>query len=124
MEAPQGKHTGNWLLPLLKVRIWLSEFAQHNELQTTLVWAGLIGFLAGTSSVAFRKLTDGLHWLFTHCGPGYVDSFSHLPPWQRLVTPAAGGVLAGLTLYFGARLNRRKSSTDYMEAIVLGRGSL
>ena len=47
-----------------------------------------------------------------------------MPGWQRLVTPAAGGALAGLTLLLGARLNRRKSSTDYMEAIVLGTGKI
>ena len=47
-----------------------------------------------------------------------------LPHWQRLVTPAAGGALAGLTLLLGSRLNRRKSSTDYMEAIVLGSGRI
>ena len=124
MEAPQGRHTGNWLLPLLKLRIWLAEFAHHNELQTTLLWAGLIGFLAGTSSVGFRKLTDGIHWLLTHSWHGYVETFALLPWWQRLATPAAGGALAGATLYFGARLNRQKSSTDYMEAIVLGSGSI
>ena len=33
-----------------------------------------------------------------------------------------GGVLAGTTLLFGSRLSRRKSSTDYMEAIVVGDG--
>ena len=124
MEAPQGRRTGNWLLPLLKLRIWVTDFAQHNELQTTLLWAGLVGFLAGTSSVAFRKLTDGMHWVLTHHGPGYVNTFRDLPWWQRLITPAIGGTLAGLTLYFGARLNRHKSSTDYMEAIVLGGGSI
>ncbi len=66
MEAPQGRRTGNWLLPLLKLRIWLAGFAEKNELQVTLFWAGVVGFLAGASSVAFRKLTEGLLWLFTH----------------------------------------------------------
>ena len=124
MDAPQGRRTGQWLLPLLKVRIWLAEFVRHNQLQTTLVWAGIVGFLAGASSVAYRKLTDLIHALLTGHDLGHVETFRLLPDWQRLVTPAAGGALAGLTLLLGARLNRRKSSTDYMEAIVLGSGQL
>ncbi len=124
MDAPQGRRTGQWLLPLLKVRIWIAEFVQHNQLQTTLVWAGVVGFLAGASSVGYRKLTDLIHALLTGHSLGQVETFRALPDWQRLVTPAAGGALAGLTLLLGARLNRRKSSTDYMEAIVLGSGQL
>ncbi len=124
MDAPQGSRTGRWLLPLLKLRIWLAKFARHNELQTTLVWAGLVGFLAGASSVGYRKLTDVIHYFLTGHALEYVKTVQAMPSWQRLVTPAAGGALAGLTLLLGARLNRRKSSTDYMEAIVLGSGQL
>ena len=124
MDAPQGRRTGNWLLPLLKARIWLGEFARHHSLQTTLGWAGVVGFLAGASSVGFRKLTDVIHATLTGHDLGHVETFRLLPDWQRLVTPALGGALAGLTLLLGARLNRRKSSTDYMEAIVLGSGNI
>ena len=124
MAAPQGRRTGNWLLPLLKLRIWLAGKAEQNELQVTLLWAGVVGFLAGTSSVGFRKLTEAMLWLYTlHRGPA-VEVFNRLPSWQRLATPALGGLLAGLTLLLGARLNRRKSSTDYMEAVVVGNGQI
>ena len=124
MEAPQGRRTGNWLLPLLRLRIWLAGLAEKNELQITLFWAGVVGFLGGAASVGFRKLTEGLLWLFTHRHGAYVDVFRVLPPWERLATPAAGGLLAGLTLLFGARLQRGKSSTDYMEAVVVGTGQI
>ena len=124
MDAPQGRFTGNWLLPLLKLRIRLAGFATQNETQVTLFWAGLIGFLGGAASVGFRKLTDGMLWLFTHQTGGQVEAFRLLGPWERIVIPAAGGLLAGLTLLFGARLQRRKSSTDYMEAIVVGTGEI
>ena len=124
MDPQKGRRTGNWLLPLLKLRIWLEEGARPNELQTTLVWAGFIGFMAGGSSVCFRKLSEGMEWLLTRHTGEYVDTFTQMPPWQRLVTPAVGGLLAGLTLMLGARLNRQKSSTDYMEAIVLGTGAI
>ena len=124
MDDPAAPTSRRWLLPLLKVRIWVSEFAHHNELQTTLFWAGVVGFLGGASSVGFRKLCEGLLWLFTRHVGEYVVTFSQLPDWQRVAVPTLGGLLAGLTLYLGARLNRQKSSTDYMEAIVLGQGMI
>ena len=124
MEAPQGRNTGRWLLPLLKLRIWLAGFAEKNELQVTLMWAGVVGFLGGASSVAFRKMTEGMLWLFTQHHGSYVQVFADLPDWQRLLTPALGGLLAGMALLLGARLNRRQSSTDYMEAVVVGTGQI
>jgi len=42
--------------------------------------------------------------------------------WGCLLVPAVGGLLAGLVLLFGQRLAPGQSSTDYMEAIVIGSG--
>ena len=102
------------------MRIW--EVVHPGELQRTLVWAGLIGFLGALSSVAFRNVIQGVHWLLTNHTSSYVDTFAHLVWWKRLLVPAIGGLFAGLTIFFGNRLNPGKSSTDYMEAIVLGDG--
>ena len=124
MDAPQGRRTGTWLLPLLKLRIWLAGFAEKKELQVTLFWAGIVGLLAGASSVGFRKLVEGLLWLYTRQWGVPTEVFRLLPWWHRLVIPACGGLLAGLTLLFGARLQRGKSSTDYMEAVVVGNGQV
>jgi len=109
-------------LPWLKLRVRLSEFIRPNELQVTLFWAGVIGFMGALASVGFRKLSEGVHWLLTHQGPGYVDSAMRMDPWHRLLVPVVGGLLGGLTLYFGTYFSRRKTTTDYMEAIVLGDG--
>lgn len=114
--SPQG------LRILLRLRVWLSEIIRPNELQVTLFWAGVIGFAGACASVGFRKLTSGVHFLFTQQGGGLVDSFEHLTGMQRLLVPALGGVLAGIVIFYGMRWGRRKSSTDYMEAIVLGDG--
>ena len=67
-------------------------------------------------------MTEGSPLPFHRRTAGYVATFAALPPWQRVAIPAVGGALAGLTLFLGARLYRQKSSTDYMEAIVLGSG--
>ncbi len=122
MQSARESFVRRRLLPLLKLRVWISELIRPSELQITLFWAGIIGFLGAVSSVAFRRLTDFVHWLLTQRHDGFVESFAHLTWWQRLATPAVGGLLAGFTIFFGMRLRRAKISTDYMEAIVLGDG--
>lgn len=111
-----------WQLKRLKALVWFSELFKPSDLQRTLVWAGIIGFLGALSSVWFREMAQhALKWFTGHSG-GYVASFEALVWWKRLLVPMLGGTFAGLTLYFGARLKPGKSSTDYMEAIVLGDG--
>lgn len=109
----------------LRLRVWLAETFRPTELQQTLFWAGVIGFTGACSSILFRSATALVHRLMTRQnGGGFVESFMHLPTWERLALPAVGGVLAGLALSLGLRWHRAKSSTDYMEAIVLGDGIL
>lgn len=109
---------------LVRVRIWLSEHVRFTELQVTLLWAAMIGFAGAWSSIFFRDATELLHRVATGHGGGYVESFRLMPDWKRVVVPAAGGLLAGVTLYFGSRFKARENSTDYMEAVVVGDGNL
>jgi len=123
MDAPPAGLFGRWLVPLLKLRLWVTEHLRPGYLQITLFWAGVIGVLGASASVAFRYLTGIVQSMLTGQNNGLVETFTNLKPWQALMVPTAGGVLAGVTLYFGARLkSRTKSSTDYMEAIVIGDG--
>lgn len=110
------------LYALLKLRIWVGEWFRPTELQITLFWAGIIGFIGALASVGFRWLIQAVHWLFTRQTGGHVEAFAHLPMWERILIPTLGGLLAGLTLLLGKRWKRNKISTDYMEAIVLGDG--
>lgn len=123
VEAARQKHRA-LLLSLLKLRVWIAERFRPSELQVTLFWAGVVGFTGALSSVLFRILTDAVHWLMTQRGGGLVESFELLPWWQRLLTPALGGALAGATILYGGRFAGKKSSTDYMEAIVLRDGTI
>jgi CIC family chloride channel protein len=64
-------------------------------------------------------------FLFTGSEATIITSFERLPLWQRFLVPVIGAVLAGLTLWIGNRLIanvRQKSTTDYMEAVVVGNG--
>ena len=123
-ETPGPARLRRYLLPLLKGRVWLGERFEPTELQITLLWAGLVGFCGGLSSILFRKATNVVHLLLTGSDENLVDSFTHMAHWQRLMTPMLGGALAGAAILFGMRFSRRSKSTDYMEAIVLGEGNV
>ena len=123
-ENPKPARLRPHLLPLLKLRVWLGERFRPTELQVTLLWAGLVGFLGGVSSLLFREATKVIHLLLTGSDQGLVESFIEMPHWQRFITPVLGGALAGATILFGMRFSRTSKSTDYMEAIVLGEGNV
>jgi CIC family chloride channel protein len=110
---------------LLFLRVQLAQVYRAAERHRILFWAGVVGILGGLSSVLFRKLLELLATGLTGGSGGMVAIYSGLPPWQRLITPALGGIAAGLILHFGGKLtSKRKNTTDYMEAVVLGDGYL
>lgn len=112
------------LLQLLKWRVWIQEKLQPSEWQMTLVWAAVAGFLGAIAAILFTFLTEGVHKLFTGSNAGVVESMRQLPWWWVVAIPALGGLLGGLVLKYGRRIAPGKSSTDYMEAIVIGSGRL
>lgn len=109
----------------LKFLVWFQERLRPTDLQVTLIWAGVIGFCGGVSSIAFRVATSIVHKILTgSSAPGLVESFSQMPRPLRLLVPAVGGLMAGAILQFGTRLRGRVTTTDYMEAVVLGDGKI
>ena len=122
LSAPQVLRTG--LRRMLALRIWIAEKLRPSQWQTILLWAGLAGVLGALGSIGFKLATEGIHQLLTGSREGVVESFRVIPWWARLTVPAAGGLLAGAILLLGKRLVPGQSSTDYMEAIVIGTGHL
>lgn len=112
------------LLWLLRWRVWVQEKLQPSEWQITLIWAAVAGFLGALTSNLFSLLTERVHEWFGNSSLGVVDSMAKLPWWGCLLVPTLGGAVAGLILMFGERLTRAQSSTDYMEAIVIGSGRI
>jgi CIC family chloride channel protein len=112
------------LLRLLRWRLWIQEKLQFTEWQVTLLWAALAGLIGALAAMLFSVLAEGIHELLTGYSSGVVETMRQLPWWARILVPALGGLLAGLTLLFGKHLTRNQSSTDYMEAIVIGSGDL
>ncbi|MBS0633557.1 MAG: ClcB-like voltage-gated chloride channel protein [Verrucomicrobia bacterium] len=112
------------LMRLLRWRLWIQEKLQFTEWQVTLLWAALAGFLGALAAMLFTVLAEGIHELLTGYSAGVVETMRSLPWWARILVPATGGLLAGLTLLFGKHITRGQSSTDYMEAIGIGSGHL
>ena len=126
-KSPPQQYPSDLLRQFLKLKLWVVERFRIGERQFMLVWAALIGLLGALAAEVFRRATDILHYLATGSDSEIISSFARLPLWQRVAVPTAGGLLAGLTLWIGNRLTsrlRQKSTTDYMEAIVVGSGSI
>jgi CIC family chloride channel protein len=112
---------------LLKIKVWLVERLRLGDRQFMLLWAALIGLLGALAAESFRKASDVVHYLATGSESEIISSFAKLPIWQRIAVPTVGGFIAGLILWFGNRLAgrlRQKTTTDYMEAIVVGSGNI
>jgi len=126
-ESPQQQYPIALIRQLLRLKLWLVERFRIGERQFMLVWAALIGLLGALAAELFRRATDLLHYFATGSDSEIISSFARLPLWQRVAVPTVGGLLAGLTLWIGNRLTSRlnqKTTTDYMEAIVVGSGSI
>jgi CIC family chloride channel protein len=112
---------------LLILKVWIVEHLRLSDRQVTLLWAAVIGFFGALAAESFRKATQILQFIGTGHRSSIINSFEYLPLWQRFVVPTVGGLLAGVTLWFGNRLIssiRQKSTTDYMEAVVVGNGKI
>ncbi|MCA8959942.1 MAG: ClcB-like voltage-gated chloride channel protein [Planctomycetes bacterium] len=107
---------------LFRLRVWLAVVLRPTELQVLLVWAGIIGVVGALSSHLFRAATDAIHAFATGNPGNYVESLAGVAWWRRILVPAVGGAIAGAVLHYGARLRRSETSSDYMEAIVVGDG--
>jgi len=109
---------------LLRLYGRLAKWINPSEIQATLLWAGLVGFIGGFSAILFRYALQGILWSWTGHTGSLEQVASELAWWQRFIIPAAGGLTAGLVLHFGARFGKGHRSNDYMEAVAVHRGLL
>ena len=85
-----------------------------------LLIAALIGVLAALAVAGFRHAMLLLEWLFLSNNTGsLVNAATNLSPLRRMLTPALGGLAAGLLLWGWQKFNRLRpqAPTDYMEAL-------
>jgi CIC family chloride channel protein len=90
-----------------------------------LLIATITGVLAALAVAVFRHAMYLLEWVFLSNESGsLVDAAAALSPWRRVLTPALGGLAAGLLLWGWQRLTAQRphAPTDYMEALETGDG--
>jgi CIC family chloride channel protein len=83
----------------------------------------LVALSAAAFAIAFRAALAFALRAFADA-PDVVSAMRGLPPWLRLVSPALGGLLAGVLGLFVARAPPGHGVGDVMEAVVLGRVQL
>jgi hypothetical protein len=60
-SAEQRTNLGDLTRRLVRIRVWLSEKVRFSDLQATLLWAAVVGFLGAWTSIGFREGTEWLH---------------------------------------------------------------
>jgi H+/Cl- antiporter ClcA len=87
-----------------------------------LLVAALVGFLGAAVTVVFREGIHAMEWVLAGHTGSLVAVAEVLSPWQRLLLPALGGLIAGLILQWARAKLGDRATTDYMEAVAVGDG--
>ena len=102
----------------IRQRIRFSEEAFH------LLLAGGVGIGGGLVNIFFYYATEGVKYLFLRRPGDIVEVAEIMSPVERIVTPVAGALCAGLILHWGLRLAGRQGSSNMIEVVVAGDGRL
>jgi CIC family chloride channel protein len=102
----------------IRGRVRFSEEAFH------LMLAGGVGVIGGVVNLFFYYATESVKLLFLGRPGDIAEVAEMMSKVDRLVIPTAGGLCAGIILYWGRRLLGRQGSSNLLEAVVAGDGRL
>ncbi len=88
-----------------------------------LLFALIIGILSGYGAVLFRFFIKSVQWFFYQNSSDILTFAETIPPALKICIPAAGGLVVGLLIYWGAREAKGHGVPEVMEAVAL-RGGL
>jgi len=83
-----------------------------------------VGVLGGVVNFLFFYGIEWSKWLFLHKLDDPVVVAEEMGWLARLLTPALGGLAAGLVLYWGGKMAGRKGPANLLEVVVAGDGRL
>lgn len=86
--------------------------------------AVVVGLLGGFAAVGFRQLIQLVNRIAWHQGPYSLEYLAGLPAWWKLLAPAAGGLVVGLIIYFGAREAKGHGVPEVMESVAMHGGRI
>lgn len=133
MNGPWSHRDRLWRLPrtleVLWQRYWRRALRWRERLLVSeealhLLLAAGVGVVGGLVNWFFYYAIEAVTVLFLHRHGDPVEVAELLGPWERLLTPALGGLLAGLILHWGLRLVKRPGTTNLLEAVAAGDGRL
>ena len=102
----------------VRERFTFSEEAYH------LLLAGGVGVIGGLVNIFFYYATESTRMLFLRHAGEPAEVAELLAGWQRVLTPALGGLCAGLVLHWGLRMAGPLRSSNLLEVILAGDGRL
>lgn len=102
----------------------IRERIRINDETFHLVLAGVVGIIGGLVNVIFFGLIEGVMNLALGQAGEVVYIAEHLPVWQRIVTPALGGLIAGAILFYGLKLVANQGANNIVEVVIAGDGRL
>ncbi|MFO1487876.1 MAG: ClcB-like voltage-gated chloride channel protein [Verrucomicrobiota bacterium] len=116
-------------LPVVVRRHWqrflkLRQKVQFSEEAFHLLLAGAVGVIGGLVNLFFYLAVEAAKEFFLRHPGDPVEVAEMMGGWGRLLTPAFGGLLAGLVLYFGLKLAGPQRSSNILEVVVAGDGRL
>src|ERR1051325_8683070 len=103
---------------LIRDKLRFSEEAVH------LVLAGAVGVVGGLTYWAYHGCNQLVQLIVLSQGGDLIQIAQSLAPWQRLLTPMLGGLVAGLVLVLGLRLMGNPGLSNLLEVVVAGDGRL
>jgi CIC family chloride channel protein len=89
-----------------------------------LMLAAIIGVVGASVNLFFFYAGEMVQRVFLPQPIDPARAAEMFEPWQRLLVPTLGGLVAGLILYWGYRLVGPQGSSDLLEAVVAGDGRL
>ncbi len=109
----------NWQRALrIRERFLFTEEAFH------LLLAGGVGVIGGLVNVVTFYAVESVKTLFLRSPGDPVEIAEVMETWERVMIPTAGGLCAGLVLYWGLRLAGPQRSSNILEVVVAGDGRL
>ncbi len=119
---------GTKILPFFR-RHWQGALALRDKLRVTeetfhLILAGLVGVIGGLTNLAFFIAIEWVMGFALRTRGEVVEIAQIMGPWQRVITPALGGLAAGLVLYWGLRLVSNQGANNIVEVVTAGDGRL
>ena len=113
----------------LSRRHWASLLRLRGQLRFSeetvhLLLGGVVGVLGGLVNLVFYTLTDFFKELVLRHPGDWTEIAGSLAWWQCLLTPAVGGLTAGLVLYWALRTVGLPGAGNLLEVVVVGDGRL